>query len=400
MCRPIRGTTIKAPAIAVWIFIIIYIFIFSKNLRQKSMWIKNLALTNFRNYERETFKFGEGVNVIVGDNGQGKTNSVEAVFLLATGYSPRVRRDKQVIRYGEEKAEIKAEAVSVGGRVSVELSYYGQGDKKIVINGIETKKVGEIFGNIYAVYFSPQELKLIQESPEDRRRFMDIAISELSNKYFYSLVKYKKIIEQRNKLLKNPDVDMVLDTLPIWDEQLAEYFADVVIARNDFIEKLAPRAKEAHLFITDGKERLDVAGGNNYFGSRNDMVRDIKLDLANNYRQDLALGFTSIGPHRDDLKITLNGDDVRVFGSQGQQRTAALSLKLAELEILKEHYHEYPVLILDDALSELDKTRQKRILEKVKGVQTLITCTEIDQSVFGEIEYKTFNIKNGAIIDV
>ena len=364
------------------------------------MWINNLTLKNFRNYERQTFNFCEGVNVIVGDNGQGKTNSVEAVFLLATGYSPRVRRDKQVIRYGQEKAEIKAEAASLTGRVSVELTYYGQGDKKIVVNGIETKKVGEIFGNIYAVYFSPQELKLIQESPEDRRRFMDIAISELSNKYFYSLVKYKKIIEQRNKLLKNPDVDMVLDTLPIWDEQLAEYFADIVIARSDFIEKLAPKAKEAHLFITDGKEKLDVVGASGYFGDRSDMVRDIKLDLANAYRQDLSLGFTSIGPHRDDLKITLNGEDVRVFGSQGQQRTAALSLKLAELEILKEHYHEYPVLILDDALSELDKARQKRILQKVRGVQTLITCTEIDESVFGDEDYTVFKIKNGAIIDI
>ena len=311
-----------------------------------------------------------------------------------------MRRDKQVIRYGESKAEIKAEALAVGGRVCVELSYYDQGNKKIIINGIETKKVGEIFGNIYAVYFSPQELKLIQESPEDRRRFLDIAISQLSNKYFYSLVKYKKIIEQRNKLLKNPDMDMVLDTLPVWDEQLAEYFADIVIARNEFIEKLAPEARAAHLFITDGKERLEVTGGCKYFGSRSDMVRDIKLDLANAYRQDLALGFTSIGPHRDDLKITLNGDDVRVFGSQGQQRTAALSLKLAELEILKSHYHEYPVLILDDAMSELDKSRQKRILEKVKGVQTLITCTEVDDRVFGGMEYKTFNIKNGAIIDV
>ncbi|MBP5176974.1 MAG: DNA replication and repair protein RecF, partial [Clostridia bacterium] len=269
------------------------------------MRVKNLTLENFRNYRKERFCFGDGVNVIVGDNGQGKTNCVEAVFLLATGYSPRVRRDKQVILYGEKKAEISAVASGLCGDVSVSLSYYDGENKKIMINGVETKKAGEIFGNIYAVYFSPQELKLIQEAPEDRRRFIDIAISQISAKYFYALVKYKKIIEQRNKLLKNPDVDMVLDTLPVWDAQLAEYFADIVIARADYIEKLSPKARQAHLFITDGKERLDVSGMSGYFGSRADAVRDIKLDLANAYRQDMALGFTSIGPHRDDIKITL-----------------------------------------------------------------------------------------------
>ena len=361
------------------------------------MRIKNLTLKNFRNYADETFWFSDGLNVITGDNAQGKTNCVEAVFLLATGYSPRVRKDKQVIRYGESKAEVKAEAESIGGRVCVELSYYEHGNKKTVINGVETKKAGELFGNIYAVYFSPQELKLIQESPEDRRRFLDIAISQISSKYFYSLVKYKKIIEQRNKLLKNPDVDMVLDTLPIWDEQLAEYFADIVIFRNSFIEKLAPLAMDAHLFITDGKERLSVAGSARYFGDRSDIVRDIKLDLANAYKQDLALGFTTIGPHRDDLQITLNGEDVRTFGSQGQQRTAALSLKLAELEILKERYQEYPVLILDDAMSELYKTRRQRILKRVEGVQTLITCTDTDADVFGGSDYKRFTVVAGKI---
>ena len=362
------------------------------------MRITDLTLENFRNYRSEVFSFGEGVNVIVGENAQGKTNCVEAVFLLATGYSPRLKKDKQVILYGEKKATARATADSVGGKVTVELSYYDQGDKKILINGVETKKVGELFGNIHAVYFSPQELKLIQESPDDRRRFMDIAISELSTKYFYSLVKYKKIIEQRNKLLKNQDVDMVLDTLPVWDEQLAEYFADVVIARNGFLEKLAPKAKEAHLFITDGKEQLELSGTNRYFGDRAGIVGQILSDLAENYETDLQFGYTSIGPHRDDIKITLNGVDVRTFGSQGQQRTAALSLKLAELEILKERYHEYPVLILDDALSELDRPRRKRILERVAGVQTLITCTDADDPVFDDENVTVFHIEKGKIV--
>ena len=363
------------------------------------MQIKNLTLKNFRNYSFETFNFGSGINVIVGDNAQGKTNCAEAVFLLATGYSPRVKKDKQVILYGQAKAEIECLAQSRAGEVKVALSYYDKTNKKIVINGVETKKAGEIFGNVPAVYFSPQELKLIQESPEDRRRFMDIAISEISKKYFYSLVKYKKILEQRNKLLKDEDKEVVYDTLPVWDTQFAEYFADIVAARYDFIKKLCPLAKEAHEYITDGKERLEVSAPERYFGDREAMIEQILSDLVSAYERDVVLGYTTVGPHRDDLKITLNGEDVRAFGSQGQQRTAALSLKIAELKILKDYYGEYPVMILDDAMSELDKNRQKRILELVGGVQTIITCTEIDPVVFDGTEHKTFVIKNGQIVN-
>ena len=362
------------------------------------MKIKNLTLNDFRNYKSETFIFGDGVNVIVGDNAQGKTNCVEAVFLLATGYSPRVRKERQVVRYGEKSAEISALAESDYGEVSVRVGYFPQGDKKIFVNGLEIKRIGELFGNLYAVYFSPQELKLIQEAPEDRRRFLDIAISETSRKYFYSLQKYKKIIDQRNKLLKDEDRSMVVDTLPVWDEQLAEYFADIVIARGEYIEKLRPKARAAHEYITDGAEVLDVSGGNAYYGTRKDITEQIKLDLMNSVEKDLVLGYTSIGPHRDDLKITLNGEDVRVFGSQGQQRTAALSLKLAETEMLKDTYGEAPVLILDDAMSELDKRRQARLIEKVKDIQTLITCTDADEEVYRGVEYKRFHIKEGKII--
>ena len=361
------------------------------------MQIKNLHLQNFRNYENELFSFGGGINVLVGDNGQGKTNAVEAIFLLATGYSARVKKDKQVIFHGENKAEIKATAASVQGDLSVSLSYYLEGGKKVLINGLETKKLGELLGNIYAVYFSPQELKLIQESPEDRRRFLDIAISQLSKKYFYSLGKYKKIIEQRNKLLKDTDKGLILDTLPIWDAQLAEYSADVVMARNDFVAELSPKACEAHKFITDGKEELTVTPTAKYSGDRAEIVEAIKQDLAASVERDMVMGFTSTGPHRDDLKITLNGIDVRTYGSQGQQRTAALSLKIAELNIMKDRFGEYPVLILDDAMSELDKRRQQRILELTSGVQTLITCTDIDSTVFSSLDYKVFKINKGKI---
>lgn len=361
------------------------------------MRINKLYLQNFRNYENEEFSFGEGINVLSGDNGQGKTNAVEAVFLLATGYSSRIKRDKQAILYGKTKAEIKAEAMFRQGGVSVGLSFYDDGSKKVVINGLETKKIGELLGNIYAVYFSPQELKLIQESPEDRRRFMDIAISQLSGRYFYSLSKYKRIIEQRNKLLKQADRELIMDTLPVWDGQLAEYSADICIARTRFVKELSPKANEYHKFITDGKENLIVSPTAEYFGERDEAVEKIKLTLKDNLEKDMELGYTSSGPHRDDLKITLNGADVRTFGSQGQQRTSALSLKIAELNIMKDIFGEYPVLILDDAMSELDKNRQKKILRLISGVQTLITCTEKDSDVFSCVDYKQFEICGGKI---
>lgn len=362
------------------------------------MFIKKLQLNNFRNYESEIYEFSDGINLIMGKNAQGKTNCAEAVFLLATGFSPRARRDKQVIRYGEAYAEISATAQSRYGTLSSKIQYYKDSNKKVTINGIETKKVGELLGNIFAVFFSPTELKLIQESPEDRRRFIDISISQLSKRYFYALSKYKKILEQRNNLLKNPDRDLVLDTLPIWDEQLSLYAGEVIFWRNDFISKLSPAAQKAHAFITDGKEDLKVTGASNYQGDAKEIALEIKQALADTVERDLVLGYTTVGPHRDDLKITLNGEDVRVFGSQGQQRTAALSLKLAELDIYNQHFGEYPILILDDAMSELDKSRQQRLLKLISGVQTIVTCTHVDEDVFDGLECKKFVVEGGKIV--
>lgn len=361
------------------------------------MQLESLTLKNFRNYEFETFNYVPGVNIITGDNAQGKTNSAEAVFLLATGFSPRVKTDKQVIRYGEDSAKILARAISAYGPIETSLAFFIDGKKKITVNEVEVRRVGDLLGNIYAVFFNPGELKLIQESPEDRRRFMDIALSQLNKRYFYSLSKYKKIIVQRNNLLKESDKEVILDTLPVWDAQLADYAADIIEGRNEFCNALSPKAKFAHEFITDGKESLLVRANEKYKGSREDIKEKFKLALAENMERDILLGFTSVGPHRDDLKITLNGEDVKNYGSQGQQRTAALSLKLAELEIFKERFGEYPLLILDDALSELDPLRQKRLLKYIENIQTIITCTHIDNEVFSETQYKKFEIENGKI---
>ena len=360
------------------------------------MYIETLVLKNFRNYENQTFRFTEGTNVICGMNAQGKTNCAEAVFYLCTGYSPRATRDKQVIRYGEDKAYISGTAKTAYGNVNVELTFYPD-KKNIRINGVETLKMGELIGNINSVFFNPGELKLIQESPEDRRRFMDISLSQMNKKYFYALQKYKKILSQRNSLLKDEDVNLVKDTLPLWDAQLAKAAAVIVRDRNEFLRLLAPQAKEAHAFITGGTEILEVSAGYRYEGDERTIEGQILSDLKESVEKSLVLGYTTVGPHRDDLKIKINGEDVKTYGSQGQQRTAALSLKLAELEVFNFRFKEYPVLLLDDALSELDSFRRARVLERTKGIQTIITCTEADDISVDSVNKIT--VQAGKIVD-
>lgn len=362
------------------------------------MFVKKLQLKNFRNYCDQTFDFSSGLNILVGNNAQGKTNAVEAVFLLATGYSPKVKRDKQVIRYGESYCKIFAEAQTNYGSCSSKIEYYADKNKKITVNGQEAKKVSDLLGNLFAVFFNPGELKLVQESPEDRRRFLDISISQLNKQYFSSLSIYKKILMQRNNLLKDPDKDLVFDTLPVWDEQLASFATEIVWDRKQYVKKLAPYSNDAHSYITGGLESMEVSLTDNYPDTKEEIFLDFKQNLFNNMERDVILGYTTIGPHRDDLKITVNGEDVKNYGSQGQQRTSAISLKLAELNIYKEHFGEYPVLILDDSMSELDRSRQKRLLSATNSVQTIITCTHIDEDVLKGYDYKIFNIEGGKIV--
>ncbi|MBR1676313.1 MAG: DNA replication/repair protein RecF [Clostridia bacterium] len=361
------------------------------------MLIKNLQLINFRNYRNEKFDYADGINIVSGGNAQGKTNSAEAIFYLCTGYSPRATRDKQVIFRGEEKATIRGEANSAFGKVEVEISFFGDKNKEIKVNGIPVAKIGELLGNINSVFFNPGELKLIQESPEDRRRFMDISLSQLSRSYFYSLQKYKKILTQRNNLLKTEDRFLIEDTLPVWDEQFAAVGAKIIRERNEFIAKLSPLAAAAHAEITGGGEVLSVSGDYKYGGDEGEIAIQLKDALKEKFESDLERGFTTVGPHRDDLKIKIDDADVRIYGSQGQQRTAALSLKFAETEIFKDKFGEYPVLILDDAMSELDKYRRERLIEAASKMQTIITCTEAD-SVPNYEKYNNIRVSCGAVM--
>ena len=368
-----------------------------KKLKFLNMQIKKLSLKNFRNYLQEEFEFKNGINILTGANAQGKTNAGEAIFFLCTGYSPRANRDKLVIKNGEESAEIFGSATSNYGEVSVKIKFNANDKKNIYVNGLEVHKVGEILGNIHSVFFNPSELKLIQESPEDRRRFLNVSLSQISKSYFYSLQRYNKILSQRNNLLKDPDRDLIRETLPIWDIQLSKEASKIISYRNAFLKEISPIAEEKHSILSGGKEQLKLKTESGYYGSEEDIAYAILSDYKTSLDRDLRLGFTSIGPHRDDIKFTLNDVDVKVYGSQGQQRTVALSLKLAETEIFKNRFGEYPILILDDVLSELDKTRQKKLVESVKDMQTIFTATDYSKALFKGVEVNRIVIENGKI---
>ena len=361
------------------------------------MYVKSLFLKNFRNYVEEEFTFSNGINILIGSNAQGKTNAAEAIFFLCTGYSPRANKDKQVVKFGEEIADISATAHTNYGEVSSRIIFNKNDKKRVFVNGLEVLKIGEFLGNINSVFFNPSELKLVQESPEDRRRFMNVSLSQMSKSYFYALSRYNKILAQRNNLLKNPETQLVRETLPIWDIQLAREAGKIIKFRNDFLSELTPVAEEKHPFLTGGKEKLKMKTENGYTGSEEDIAYAVKEDLKTAFEKDIRLGFTSIGPHRDDIKFTLNDEDVRIYGSQGQQRTVSLSLKLAETELFKNRFNEYPVLILDDVLSELDKTRQKRLISAVENLQTIFTTAIFDRYTFKDKEFNKITVEKGAI---
>ncbi|MBO5713406.1 MAG: DNA replication/repair protein RecF [Clostridia bacterium] len=363
------------------------------------MYIKSLTLKNFRNYKNAKFEFLDGINILTGDNAQGKTNAAEAIFYLCTGYSPRATRDKQVINYGEKEAEISGVAVSRYGNVSVDIKFSSKG-KDIKVNGAPLNKIGELMGNINSVFFNPGELKLIQESPEDRRRFMDISISQMNRNYFYALQKYRKVLEQRNDLLKSQDKNVIYETLPFWDIELCKWAEVIILERQNFLKELSPLAEKVHNEITGGAESLTVQPEYSCeFLEGENIANTLKSALLGRLEKDIILGYTGVGPHRDDIKIKVNGEDVRVYGSQGQQRTSALSLKLAELEIFKNKFGEYPVLILDDAFSELDKKRRLNLLNYLNGVQIIITCTDVENEMLSSnVNHKIFNIENGRIV--
>lgn len=340
------------------------------------MQVKWLKLKNFRNYGECFAEFFHGLNLISGKNGQGKTNLVEAVMLNALTKSPRTSHDDDLKKQGESRLEAEVCISRSFGDVSVKCVIDDTFKKKFYINSNEVKKVSEVFGNLVAVYFSPNDLKIVSGSPSDRREFIDTDISELSGSYYNLVQRYGKVLDQRNKLLKTVHNKQMLEAqIDIWDEQLATLAGHIIKTRKSFISKLSKPALETMQFITNGKDTLKVS----YVGARGETSEEIKQEilksLSNNLDRDMELGYTTVGPHRDDVVFELNGKDSKIFASQGQQRSIVLALKIAELEVFEAELGEKPVLVLDDVFSELDSARQKSLYEKFNGVQVLMTGT-------------------------
>ena len=355
------------------------------------MKVKQLELYNFRNYQLSKIVFGDGLNIIEGSNAQGKTNLIEAIYFCAVGKSFRATREKEVINWDKDISKIKVTLEKEIGTKVIEIIFSKNQKKTIKIDGIPISKIGELMGELNAVFFAPDELKLIKESPEDRRRFMDIALSQVYKDYFYSLNKYNKLLQSRNKTIKSyQNSDALHHMLNIYNMQMAELCLKIKKYRQNFIEKLNPYAKLAHEYITSKKESIELS----YFGIEEDTKEDIIKVFENNFEKDTKLGYTSYGVHRDDIKVLVDGIDVRSFGSQGQQRTCALSMKLAELEIIKQDTKAIPVLLLDDVLSELDNKRKLKLLKFCSKAQTLLTCTEFNF----DIEHTKIRVDKGKVV--
>lgn len=357
------------------------------------MKIKSLELTNFRNYKSQKITFSENLNIIVGNNAQGKTNLLESIFICAIGRSPRTSKDKDLVNWNEKFAKISLDIVKNIGNKEIDIFLFPNQNKAIKIDKIGIKKMGQLMGNFNAIYFSPDELKLIKESPDERRRFMDIDLCQFDKNYFYTLHEYNQILQQRNKLLKNSDSSVLKETITIWNEQLAKNGAKIILSRLKLIENLKKHAIDIHKNLTSGKEELSLTY-QGYIAEDENALKNLLLKkYEENIDKDIKLGYTTVGPHRDDIKIESNNIDLRSFGSQGQQRTASLTLKLAELQVFHDHLGEYPVLLLDDVLSELDDSRQNKLLEYVSNIQTLVTCTDFPY----DIPHVKYIVDNGNI---
>ena len=360
------------------------------------MIIKEIVLKNFRNYENETIKFQEGLNVIIGNNAMGKTNLLESIYCCAIGKSPKTTKYKDLIRMGENTAYIKIVLEKKYRDHIIEFSVDNKENKRIKIDKVPLSKLKELVGYMNIIFFSPEEIKMIKEGPQERRRFIDISLSQQSKTYLNSLSKYNEILANRNKLLKENFADEnIKDMLVIWNAQLAKEGAYIIKKRYEFVDNLKVAAKDAHLKLTDGKENLEIAYESFVDNIPQEQIEEIIYNkLLENADKDISLRYTSIGPHRDDIAIISNGIDIRNFGSQGQQRTCALSLKLAEITLFENEIKEKPILLLDDVLSELDESRRNKLMELSSELQTMITCTDFDMN----IEHNEIRIKNGKLL--
>ncbi len=359
------------------------------------MIIKSIELSNFRNYENLEIHFDKGTNILYGDNAQGKTNILEAAYFSGTTKSHKGSKDKEVIRFNCEESHIRTIVEKNEKEYQIDMHLRNRGSKGVAINKIPIKKASELFGILNIVFFSPEDLNIIKNGPAERRRFLDAELCQLDKLYLSDLTKYNKILNQRNKLLKDinyrPDL---METLSVWDTQLIETGKRIIKRRKIFIEDLNEIIGNIHSNISGGKENLILK----YEPNIDEIFFEDELLKAK--QKDFKLCQTTVGPHRDDMLFSVNEIDIRKYGSQGQQRTSALSLKLAEIEIVKNSINNTPVLLLDDVLSELDSNRQNYLLNSISDIQTIITCTGLEEFVKNRFHInKVFNVINGEVFE-
>jgi DNA replication and repair protein RecF len=370
--------------------------------RRVHLYITGIKLECFRNYESLGLDFIKEYNIIYGDNAQGKTNIIESIFLCASGRSHRTSKDADLMKTGTNGYKVKLDIIKEERPFTIDIVCGKDERKKIRINEIPVKKIGDLMGTLNAVIFSPEDLFIIKEGPSERRRFLDITLSQLKPSYFYDLQQYSKILFQRNMLLKEiVNKKDLIGTLDVWNHHLVKTGSRIMRVRKEFIEILNTKAEARHIKLTNNAEKLEI----NYTPSININKKYELLEIESEFEKALESALsrelhkctTLYGPQRDDYDIILNGMSTKLYGSQGQQRTAVLSIKLSEIDIMKELTGEYPVLLLDDVLSELDNKRQEYLFKNIENIQTFITCT--DRSFYNKSGIKTrfINVQNGVV---
>ncbi|NCB93417.1 MAG: DNA replication/repair protein RecF [Clostridia bacterium] len=358
------------------------------------MYIESLEIKNFRNYEYLCIEFHSGTNILYGDNAQGKTNVLEAVYLCGTTKSHKGSKDKEIIRFDQEESHIRMMVNKDGVSHKIDMHLKKNKSKGIAIDGVPIKKASQLFGIVNIVFFSPEDLNIIKNGPSERRRFLDLELCQLNKIYLQDLSSYNKVLNQRNKLLKDISFSPQLEsTLDVWDQQLVSYGKKIISVRCQFMQELNDIIKDIHKNLTGGREEIFLEYEPNVSAD------SFEEEMSKARGRDLKFKMSSIGPHRDDFCVKVNGIDIRKYGSQGQQRTAALSLKLSEIYLVKKIIKDNPVLLLDDVLSELDSNRQNYLLQSIKEIQTMITCTGLDEFIQNQFSInKVFRVIDGNIV--
>lgn len=357
------------------------------------MYITTLELKDYRNYDILSMDFSNGINILYGDNAQGKTNILESIYVSGTTKSHRSNKDREIIKLGKDESHIRMFINRDNVIHKIDMHLKKNKPKGVAINGIPIKKSSELFGIVNIILFSPEDLSIIKNGPAERRRFIDLELCQIDKVYLHNLTNYNKIINQRNNLLKQISFNpKLMDTLSIWDMQLVEYGTKIIERRNLFIQQLNEIVFHIHNKLSGDKENLIIKYEPNV------LVEEFESKLKSNLQKDISLKLTNIGPHRDDISFLNDTIDLRKFGSQGQQRTAALSLKLAEIELVKKVIKDKPVLLLDDVLSELDRKRQNYLLNSISDIQTIITCTGLEEFITNRLSLdKIYHVVNGTV---